>query len=185
MKKLAIIIVISLLAVISASAQGLVSSGQSTVSKENQPEAVYSTPASGFLADRPAGTVAANLGVGFGSWGFSLAVDGEYTFVNFASGMSLAGGVYGTVGFSEGTHIFVGPEAAFHWAVLDQLDLFTKLILGYHHYSYTYMGYTANAGSFHAGAYVGATYYLSKTIGIGGVVGFGGPNVAAQITFRF
>ncbi len=185
MKKIVTMLSISILAAYTATAQGIVSSGQSTTTKENQAETVYSTQTNGFLADRPAGTIAANLGVGFGTWGLSLAVDGEYTFANFGSGMSLSGGVYGTVGFSGGTHFFVGPEAAFHWAVLDQLDLYTKLILGYHRYNYTYMGYTTGAGLFRAGAYIGATYYLNKSIGIGGVVGYGGPNIAAQVTFRF
>ena len=184
MKKL-VLVALATLTTLFANAQGLVSSGQQSTSKENKSDTAISMPSSGFIADRPAGTIAANLGVGFGTWGFSLAVDGEYTFVNFGGGMSLSGGLYGTAGFSGGTHLFIGPEAAFHWALLDQLDLFTKVILGYHNYSNTYFEHTVRTGVFHGGAYLGATYFLNKKIGIGGVIGYGGPNVAAQVTLRF
>lgn len=185
MKKLAAIVSISILFVLSANAQGLVSSEQPLSTNNNKEATLYSAPTSGYLADRPVGTIAANLGVGVGAWGFSLAVDGEYTFANFGSGMSMSGGIYGTVCFSSFTRIFAGPEAVFHWAVLDNLDVFTKLILGYHHYYYSLMGSIVGDGGFRAGAYVGATYFLNKSIGIGGVVGYGGPNLAAQVTYRF
>lgn len=173
-----------------ANAQGIVSVGNSaSTSKNAQNSATASGQGALRIADRPTGSFAVSAGVGVNNWGPALVADGDYTFVNFGGGLSLSAGLYGAFGISTGTstysnhtdiYVYAGPEISCHWAILEQLDVFTKTIMGYCYYSAPY--YSVNMFAF--GAYLGATYYINKSIGFGGVIGVGIPTFAAQVTFR-
>ncbi len=174
-----------------ANAQGIVSVGNSApTNKNDRNSATVLGQGSLRIADRPTGSFAVSAGIGINQWGPALVADGDYTFVNFGGGLSLSAGLYGAFGISTGSstyyrnhtdiYTYAGPEISLHWAILEQLEVFTKTIMGYCYYGDP--DYYVNGFAF--GAYLGATYYISKSIGFGGLIGVGIPTFAAQVTFR-
>jgi hypothetical protein len=94
-------------------------------------------------------------------------------------------GVGGYLGFSShktsywrSTSIIIGPRGAFHYALVDKLDTYAGLIIGYNVYSSKWIGSgfeinDASSGGIVSSEFIGARYYFSDSFAANAELGVG------------
>jgi hypothetical protein len=139
------------------------------------------------------GTKALNLGIGFGSTYYSSyytsstpALSASFE-VGVKDGIIDKGsiGVGGYIGYSSAkwvdywktSNFILGARGSFHYPLVDKLDTYTGLLLGYNIYSYkyydTYFGAHASSGGLTLAWFAGARYYFSDNFAVMGELGYG------------
>ncbi len=109
------------------------------------------------------GEKALTAGVGVGGWGIPLTVGYEQSVYEFAPDMNL--GVGGNLGLSlhnDGTFVYAGAMANYHYTGVQNWDFFGGLALGY---------YTANDNDASIDLNLGAKYYFNDAIALYGKFG--------------
>lgn len=156
--------------------------------------------ASAQNAYREKGDIAIDASLGLPRFysGFSVvlppvSIDAEYTIVAEGFGV-ISAGLY--AGYSlhkeKNSHVnanigIVGPMASYRYILTPNIDLYSKLILGYYFFTTNDadVNRLVSRGGFGAGIYVGGTYYFSKHVGIGANVGYGSHSILnLQVTFK-
>lgn len=149
-------------------------------------------------ARRAVGDKSLDLGVGFhtAAVGYSLVVPPvdaafEYTVLDWGTAGTLsAGGLvsfgvdkYSNVSF---TSVFVGPLACYRFPIMENLDLFGKVALGYCsiNASETVYREVLKSSGFAWAGYVGATYYFSEKLGVGFQLGTGLATAELHLTIK-
>jgi hypothetical protein len=86
----------------------------------------------------------------------------------------------------------VGVRGALHYALVDKLDTYAGLMLGYNIVSWKWfdsewgLGSSGNASSGLAlGGYIGARYYLTDTLAAFAEEGYGAANLNLGVAFKF
>jgi hypothetical protein len=135
------------------------------------------------------GTSAINLGVGVGSFrSFPLTASYELGIIDgiLDKGTIGVGGIVGfrtytSVGYRYTSYSF-GVRAAFHYYLVENLDVYAGAMVGFSYYS-AYYG--VNPNQLFPGAYVGARYYFSPNFGVMVEAGAGISNINGGIVFKF
>ncbi len=146
-----------------------------------------------------------NLGVGFGSTYYSS----YYTSHTPALSASLEFGVKdgilekgsigigGYVGYSSAkwtnyyktSNIIIGARGSFHYPLVNKLDTYTGLLLGYNIYTYSYdvsyLGAKGSAGAVTLAWFAGARYYFSDKFAVLGEIGYGIAYLTLGVSFKF
>lgn len=124
-----------------------------------------------------------------------IMVDGEYTILAANYG-AIGVGLYANFSLHHTTDYdtsllygFTGIMGAYRYVLLENVDVFSKLILGYRFYSTSdaFMNSYLNDSLSHIGLgfYIGGTYYFSQNVGVGMSLGYGGPTtLGIQLTFK-
>ena len=107
----------------------------------------------------------------FGNGKGTIGVGGQGEYVLFRSGADNYSGYF-----------FFGGRGALHYEFVPQLDTYAGLALGW-----SFVGGTTlrNSGSFGTQAFVGARYYVTPTLALGGEVGLGYSPLNLGVTYRF
>jgi len=106
-------------------------------------------------------------------------------------------GVGGIVSFSTAkytdyyktTNIIIGARGILHYPLVDKLDTYTGLMLGYNFYKYTYYDlytgadFSSNSAEF--AWFVGARYYFKENFAVFGELGFGTTIFNLGVAFKF
>src|SRR5450759_2265394 len=132
-----------------------------------------------------------NLGIGFGSTFYGSfytshtpALSASLEF-NVKDGILDKGsiGVGGYFGYSSAkwtnyyktSNIIIGARGSFHYPLVDKLDTYTGLLLGYNIYTYKYessfIGAKGSAGNVILAWFAGARYYFSNNFAVMGEIG--------------
>lgn len=95
-------------------------------------------------------------------------------------------GVGGYLGFSshkysnywKSSSFIIGPRGSFHYALVDKLDTYAGLIIGYNIYSSKWIGSgmeltDTSSGGLVSSEFVGARYYFSDSFAANAELGFG------------
>ena len=101
----------------------------------------------------------------------TIGVGGQGEYVLFRSGADNYSGYF-----------FFGGRGALHYEFVPQLDTYAGLALGW-----SFVGGAAlrNSGAFGTQGFVGARYYVTPTLALGGELGYGLTLVNLGVTFRF
>ncbi len=151
------------------------------------------------------GDKALNLGIGFGSSYYG----GFYTShmpalsasleVGVADGILDKGsiGVGGYIGYSSAkystywktTNFLIGARGSFHYPLVNKLDTYTGLQLGYNVFSTKYYDNTyttgGSASTLQFAWFAGARYYFSNNIAVFAEVGYGVAYLTVGIALKF
>ena len=147
-----------------------------------------------------------NLGVGIGGNYYSGFTSGlnRTPFLSASLDIGIVDGILdkgtigigGIVGFSsvkwtdadfgwKESNILIGPRGTFHYPLVDKLDTYAGLLLGYHIVSYKYTGssgfgsaYTSSGSAVYFSGFIGARYYFTDSFGIMLELGSGGLSLA-------
>jgi hypothetical protein len=151
------------------------------------------------------GDKALNLGIGFGSsyyGGFYTshmpAISASFE-VGVADGILDKGsiGVGGYIGYSSAkysiywktTNFLIGARGSFHYPLVNKLDTYTGLQLGYNVFSTKYLDNTYSTGgsasTLQFAWFAGARYYLSKNFGLMAEVGYGVAYLTIGVALKF
>lgn len=146
-----------------------------------------------------------NLGIGFGSTYYGSyytshtpAISASFE-VGVKDGVIDKGsiGVGGYVGFASAnwenyyktTNIMIGARGSFHYPLVNKLDTYTGLILGYNIFNYkyesSYAGETGSTGNVVLAWYAGAKYYFSDKFAAFGEIGYGISYLTLGVAFKF
>jgi hypothetical protein len=146
-----------------------------------------------------------NLGIGFGSTYYSafytsrtpaLSVSFE---TDVKDGILDKGsiGVGGYLGYSSAsysgywktTNIVIGARGAFHYPLVNKLDTYTGLLLGYNIYHFKYeSGFLGSAGTSSGlllAWFAGARYYFTDKFGVMAEIGYGISYFNIGVNFKF
>lgn len=146
-----------------------------------------------------------NLGIGFGStyygsfYGSHTPALSASLEVGVIDGVLDKGsiGIGGYVGYSSAkysgyyktSNIIIGPRGTFHYPLVDKLDTYTGLMLGYNIYSYkyesSYIGSKGTAGNLLFAWYAGARYYFTDSFAVMGEVGYGIAYFTVGVSLKF
>jgi len=146
-----------------------------------------------------------NLGIGFGStyYGSFYTSHTPALSVSFETdvkdGILDKGsiGVGGYLGYSSATwanyyktsNIVIGARGSFHYPLVNKLDTYTGLLLGYNIYSYkyesSYYGSKGSAGNVILAWFAGARYYFSNNFAVMGEIGYGIAYLTVGVSFKF
>ncbi len=150
------------------------------------------------------GSKVLNLGIGFGSTYYSSFYSSQMPSLSasFEAG-AIDGildkgsiGIGGYLGYSSAkwtnyyktTNIIIGARGSFHYPLVDKLDTYTGLLLGYNIYSYkyydTYFGAHASAGGVILAWYAGARYYFSNNFAAMAEIGYGISYLTVGVAFK-
>jgi len=153
------------------------------------------------------GDKALNLGIGFGSSYYG----GYYTShmpaisasfeIGVADGILDKGsiGVGGYVGYSSAkysnywktSNFLIGVRGSFHYPLVDKLDTYTGLQLGYNVFSTKYIDnaysglYNASASSLNFAWFAGARYYFANNFAVMAEVGYGVAYLTVGVALKF
>lgn len=151
------------------------------------------------------GDKALNLGIGFGStyygsyYGSHTPALSASLEVGVKDGILDKGslGIGGYVGYSSATwsgyyktsNIIIGARGTFHYPLVDKLDTYTGLMLGYNVYSYkyesSYIGSKGTAGNVLLAWYAGARYYFTDSFAVMGEIGYGIAYFTVGVSLKF
>jgi hypothetical protein len=146
-----------------------------------------------------------NLGIGFGStyYGSFYTSHTPALSVSFETdvkdGILDKGsiGVGGYLGYSSATwanyykttNIIIGARGSFHYPLVNKLDTYTGLLLGYNIYSYKYessfIGAKGSAGNVILAWFAGARYYFSNNFAVMGEIGYGIAYISVGVSLKF
>ena len=147
-----------------------------------------------------------NLGIGLGSSYYSgfytsraPAISASYE-VGVVDGVLEKGsiGVGGYVGYASGkysnywktSNFLIGARGSFHYPLVDKLDTYTGLLLGYNVYSTKYYdayygGASASASSPALAWFAGARYYFSDNFAGMAEIGYGIAYLTLGVSLKF
>jgi len=147
-----------------------------------------------------------NLGIGFGSTYYNafytshtpaLSVSFE---ANVKDGILDKGsiGVGGYLGYSSAsysgywktTNIVIGARGSFHYPLVNKLDTYTGLLLGYNIYSFKYdsgytLGNTGTSSGLLLAWFAGARYYFTDKFGVMAEIGYGISYLTIGVNLKF
>jgi hypothetical protein len=157
------------------------------------------------------GSKALNLGIGFGgygTWGYHVAVPPisasfEYGIVDGIAGKASIG-VGGYIGYAsykyDGTYVgdeywtfnrlFIGARGVFHYPLVDKLDTYGGVMLGYNHYGWKWHGtgeHFSEPGNSGLGSsiFIGGRYYFAKNFAAMAELGYGISYLNLGIALKF
>ena len=132
--------------------------------------------------------------VGFGGYGLPIAVSYEQGVYDLANGAFItAGGYLGYAGKSNTvlgittsyTNIFIAAQGNYYFKpIVDKLDLYAGLRLGYNVGSSRVEGVSASAGGLAYSLQFGASYYVSEKLAINAELGYGIGYLNAGISYK-
>ena len=146
-----------------------------------------------------------NLGIGFGSTFYGSyytshtpALSASLEFA-VKDGILEKGsiGVGGYVGYSSAkwtnyyktSNIIIGARGSFHYPLVNKLDTYTGLLLGYNIYSYKYdvawAGGSASSSGLAFAWFAGARYYFSEKFAVLGEIGYGISYLTLGVSLKF
>jgi hypothetical protein len=139
-----------------------------------------------------------NLGIGFSSYWYGSTVippvSGSFE-MGIVDGLIQGKGsvgVGGYLGYSsykwlgyKSRNITIGARGAFHYPLVENLDTYAGVILGYNIYSDNDPYDTYNYGNFVSGEFIGARYYFSDSFAAMAEVGFGIFNLNLGVALKF
>ena len=134
-----------------------------------------------------------NLGIGFGSTYYGSYYTSHTPALSASVEFGVKDGVLdkgsigvgGYVGYSSATwasyyktsNIIIGARGSFHYPLVNKLDTYTGLLLGYNIYSYsyesTYHGAAGSASNVALAWFAGARYYFSDKFAGTAEIGYG------------
>lgn len=146
-----------------------------------------------------------NLGIGFGStfygsfYGSQTPALSASLEVGVKDGILDKGsiGVGGYLGYSSATwtnyyktsNFIIGARGTFHYPLVNKLDTYTGLLLGYNIYNYKYETGYLGSGSSTSGLilawYLGARYYFTDKFAVMGELGYGVSYLTLGVSFKF
>jgi len=147
-----------------------------------------------------------NVGVGLGTYindkGISMtippiSVSFEYGVVNLLDGKGGIGiGGYvsyllrksNDYSFNDNFNVgdfIIGPRGLFHYQLIDNLDTYAGLLLGYDIVSFSHKDAQLSASKFYAAFFVGGRYYLTNNIAVFGELGYGISPLQLGISYKF
>jgi hypothetical protein len=146
-----------------------------------------------------------NLGLGFGNTYYGSFYTSHMPAISASFEVGVADkilekgsiGVGGIISFSSAkytnyyktSNFIIGARGSFHYPLVNKLDTYTGLMLGYNFFNYTYYDtYTgadisSNVAEF--AWFLGARYYFSKTFAAMGELGFGTTILTLGVAFKF
>ena len=146
-----------------------------------------------------------NVGVGLGTYindkGFSMTIPPisgsfEYGVVSLfdgRGGIGVGGYVsyllrksndYFNDNYNVGNFI-IGPRGLFHYQLIDNLDTYAGLLLGYDIVSFSNKATPLSGSSFYSAFFVGARYYFTNNIAVFGELGYGISPFQVGISYKF
>ena len=146
-----------------------------------------------------------NFGVGFGSTYYASYYSSHTPALSASLEVGVVDGILekgsigigGYVGYSSAkwanyyktSNIIVGARGSFHYPLVDKLDTYTGLLLGYNIYSYkydaSYFGAKGSAGTATFAWFAGARYYFTDNIGVLAEVGYGIAYLTVGVSLKF
>jgi hypothetical protein len=149
-----------------------------------------------------------NFGIGFGStyWGGfgytgvvpPLSVSFEVGILDGLIDGKGSVGVGGYLGFSSYkwadyyrySNFIIGPRGTFHYPLLDKLDTYAGLVLGYRIHTSTWVGSGTEIGDNASGgaissAFLGARYYFSESLAAMAELGYGIAYLTLGVALKF
>ncbi|MBU1370066.1 MAG: porin family protein [Bacteroidetes bacterium] len=159
----------------------------------------------GAQAQYESGQVDANIGVGLGSTFATGTLDMPPVSLALDFGLSDKMSLGAYVGYSASkedfsgfganyswkyTYIIVGARGAYHFDLVDQLDTYAGVLLGYNVASVTYEGSgtaptSPSAGGLAYAGFAGARYHFGDTFGVYAELGYGLALLNAGLTLKF
>jgi hypothetical protein len=146
-----------------------------------------------------------NLGIGFGSTYYGSYYTSHTPAISASLEVGVKDGVLdkgsigvgGYIGYSSATwanyyktsNFIIGARGSFHYPLVNKLDTYTGLLLGYNIYSYkyetTYLGAKGSAGNLMVAWFAGARYYFSNNFAVMAEVGYGIAYLTVGVSFKF
>jgi hypothetical protein len=145
-----------------------------------------------------------NLGIGFGSTYYSSYYTSQTPALSASFEVGVKDGILdkgsigvgGYLGYSSAkwtnyyktSNFILGARGSFHYPLVDKLDTYTGLLLGYNIYSYsyydTYFGAKASGGGVTLAWFAGARYYFSDNFAVMGEIGYGISYLTLGVAFK-
>ena len=147
-----------------------------------------------------------NLGVGFGSTYYASYYSSQSPALSASFEVGVVDnilekgviGIGGYVGFSSSkyanywktTNFIIGARGTFHYPLVDKLDTYTGLLLGYniasHKYYDNYLGgFNASSSGLASAWFVGGRYYFSDAIAVMAEFGYGISYLTVGVALKF
>ena len=152
------------------------------------------------------GQIDANLGVGFGasfatgsvslppvSFSLDFGINDNISlggYVGYSSSSEDFSGFGGNYSWKY-TYIIVGARGAYHFDLVDNMDTYAGLMLGYNVATVKYDGPSGNlfgtpsAGGIAYSAFFGARYHFGESFGVYGELGYGIAIFNVGVTMKF
>ena len=150
------------------------------------------------------GSKVLNLGIGFGSTYYSSYYTSQAPALSASFEVGVKDGVIdkgsigvgGYLGYSSAkrtnyyqtSNIILGARGSFHYPLVDKLDTYTGLLLGYNIYSYkyydTFTGVRASSSGLTLAWFAGARYYFSDKFAVMGEIGYGISYLTLGVAFK-
>lgn len=151
------------------------------------------------------GTKVLNLGIGLGSTYYSSYYTSQMPAISASFEVGVADGILekgsigvgGYLGYSSAkwtnyyktSNIILGARGSFHYPLVDKLDTYTGLLLGYNIYSYkyydTYFGAAASSGGLTFAWFAGARYYFTDKFAGMAEIGYGISYLTLGVSLKF
>jgi hypothetical protein len=130
------------------------------------------------------GDKAVNLGIGLNYSRIPVYISGEYCIMDdILEKGSIGVGAYAGMSYyyyhyySTSLYFMAGARGAFHYQLMDKLDTYAGLSLGFDSWYTSFIRF---------GSFVGGRYYLTPKIGVFGEFAYGGVGYfTAGISFKF
>jgi hypothetical protein len=146
-----------------------------------------------------------NLGIGFGSTYYGSYYTSHTPALSASLEVGVKDGILdkgsigvgGYLGYSSATwanyyktsNFIIGARGSFHYPLVNKLDTYTGLLLGYNIYSYkyesSYFGSKGSAGNVMIAWFAGARYYFSNNFAVMAEVGYGIAYLTVGVSFKF
>lgn len=129
-----------------------------------------------------------NLGIGLGYYPV-VSASLDYCIADgIADVGSIGVGPYIGLGYRYHTTLVMGGvRGTFHYPIIEKLDTYAGLAVGFNYYMYNSSYYYYNYNSFHIepGFFLGARYELNETLTVFGEAGYGTSYLTAGIAVKF
>jgi hypothetical protein len=146
-----------------------------------------------------------NLGIGFGSTYYGSFYTSHTPALSASLEVGVKDGVLdkgsigvgGYLGYSSATwanyyktsNFIIGARGSFHYPLVNKLDTYTGLLLGYNIYSYkyesSYLGARGSAGNVILAWYAGARYYFTDKFAVMAEIGYGIAYLSVGVSLKF
>jgi hypothetical protein len=146
-----------------------------------------------------------NLGIGFGSTYYGSYYTSHTPALSASLEVGVKDGILdkgsigvgGYLGYSSASwanyyktsNFIIGARGSFHYPLVNKLDTYTGLLLGYNIYSYkyesSYIGAKGSAGNVILAWYAGARYYFTDKFAVMGEIGYGIAWLTVGVSLKF
>jgi len=146
-----------------------------------------------------------NLGIGFGSTYYGAFYTSHTPALSISLETDVKDGILekgsigigGYLGYSSATwanyyktsNFIIGARGSFHYPLVNKLDTYTGLLLGYNIYSYkyesTYIGSKGSSGNVMLAWFAGARYYFTDKFAVMGEIGYGIAYLTVGVSLNF